>query len=373
MSVMTSPQSTPNSRTKFPPIPASRIGAVEPGMLVLVVAATLSLVLIFFAAKSLLVDPDDPNAPKSDALSSSANQAAAGQSAPTQTIEQVLESVQVYVSSEEFGPAVTILKGAIAQYPADADLRFAMVELYMMMQDFPNAYEQIVAAIDRTQGVDAAAQFKAGTLANTIGEPELAESHYRTAMEASPNNADYPLYLANIQFKLNKLDKAKASLAIAARLAPDRAMIYATWAKIALRQNKLTIAQQQIEKARKLEPHVPAWTIIEASIQKRDGNPERAIELLTALPQSAMEDPETMRLLAESFGMIGRPGDAASRMVDFAMLHSKDEFAPQAAFDAAVWLERAKQREDAILWGRRARDLGHKQAQSWLDSLPKQD
>ncbi|MEQ9206504.1 MAG: tetratricopeptide repeat protein [Phycisphaerales bacterium] len=371
---MSNPQSTPKSRIKSSPFRACRIGAIDSGMLGLVVAAIASLVLIYFACRSLLIDP---NAEQSDTNPSESAetqpQAAAEESAPTQTIEQVLESVQVYVSAEEFGPAMTILKGAIAQYPSDVDLRFAMVDLYMMTQDFPNAYEQIVAAIDHTSGVDHAAQFQAGTLANTIGEPELAESHYRAAMEAAPNNADYPLYLANIQFKLNKLDQAKASLAIAARLAPDRAMIYATWAKITLRQNKLTIAQQQIEKARKLEPHVPAWTIIEASIQKRDGNPERAIELLTALPQSAMEDPETMRLLAESYGMIGRPADAASRMVDFATLHSEDELAPQAAFDAAVWLERADQRDEAVLWGRRARDLGHKRAQGWLDSLPKKD
>jgi len=296
---------------------------------------------------------------------------ASPQASPIQTIEQVLESVQVYVSSEEYAPAVAILKGAIAKYPADADLRFALVDLYMLSQDFPLAYEQIVAAIEHSGdgrgGIHAKAQFTAGTLANTIGQPEMALVHYQAATKADPTNADYPLYLANIQFKLNQLDQAKASLAIAARLAPDRAMVWATWAKIALRQNKLAIAQQQIERARTLEPHVPAWTILEANIQKRSGNPERSIELLSALPEDAINDPESMRLLAESFGMIGKPEEAASRMVDYATLHNDNA---QAAFDAAIWLERAKQRDNAVLWGRRARDLGHKRAQQWLDSLP---
>jgi len=339
-------------------------GSVEPATLGLVVAALVSLLLIFFAARSLLgSSPEQNPAP----VESEFNQ----KGAPIQTIEQVLESVQVYVSSQEYPPAVAILKGAIAKYPTDADLRLALVDLYMLMQEFPLAYEQIVAAIDHSDdsmgGVGAKTQFTAGTLANTIEQPELAESHYKAAMQGDPNNADYPLYLANIQFKLNKLEAAKATLAIAARLAPDRAMVWATWAKIALRQNNLTIAKQQIAKARRLEPHVPAWTILEANIQKRSGNPERAIELLSALPQDAFNDPEALRLLVESYGMIGRPEDAASRMVDFATLNSNNA---QAAFDAAIWLERAKLRDDAILWGRRARDLGHKRAQGWLDSLP---
>lgn len=334
-------------------------GSIEAGTLGLMVGALVSIGLIVVAGRVLLGGPSGPE-------SALAVSDSAPLTAPIETIEQVLESVQVYVSSEEYKPAVAILKGAIARYPADADLRFSLSDLYLMTEDYPLAYEQMVAAIEHTEGVDAKAQFKAGTLANTIGQPEMALTHYQAAMKADPQNADYPLYLANIQFKLNKLDEAKASLAMAARLAPDRAMVWATWSKLSLRQNKLSLALQHIEKARQLEPHVPAWTIVEANIEKRSGNPERAIELLSALPQEAIDDPESMRLLAESFGMIGRLGDAASRMVDYATLHGSD---PQAAFDAAVWLERAGERDDAVLWGRRASDLGHTRAQGWLDSL----
>jgi len=335
------------------------MGSIEASTLGLVVAGLVSVVLIILAARSLLSgSPESLPAPP---ITESVQQAA-----PIETIEQVLESVQVYVSAEDYPPAVAILKAALGKYPLDADLRFALVDLYMLTQDFSLAYEQIVAAIEQTDGVDAKSQFTAGTLANTIDQPEMALVHYQAAMRGDPNNADYPLYLANIQFKLNKLDEAKASLAIAARLAPDRAMVWATWAKISLRQNKLALAQQHIEKTRRLEPHVPAWTILEANIQKRSGNPERAIELLSALSQDALNDAESMRLLAESYGMIGRPEDAASRMVDFATLNNESA---QAAFDAAIWLERAKQRGDAVLWGRRARDLGHARAQGWLDSL----
>ncbi|MGJ8635342.1 MAG: tetratricopeptide repeat protein [Phycisphaerales bacterium] len=354
--------STPISEQK-------RAGSVEPSTIGLVVGALVSVVLIFFAAKTLI--GGDPQQDQLDQEAAEIKMRAgedAPKNAPIGTIEQVLESVQVYVSAQEFGPAAAILREAIGRYPSDADLRFALGGLLMMTRDFEQAYEQYAAGLEHDEGVNPEMQFTAGTLANTIDQPEMALRHYQVAMEGDPKNADYPLYLANIQFKLNQLEKAKASLAIAARLSPDRAMVYATWAKIGLRQNKLSIAKNQVLKARELEPYAPEWMVLEANIQKRDGNPERAIELLSAMPQSAMEDPEAVRLLAESYGMIGQPGEAASRMVDFATANSDDA---KAAFDAAVWLERAKLREDAVLWGRRARDLGHPSAQKWLDTLPK--
>ena len=338
-----------------------RPAQIERETILMLLGALVSIVLIFLAVRSLIgpseksADPISEQSPSDSSI------------APIQTIEQVLESVQVYVSSEDYPPAIAILKSAIARYPLDVDLRFALGDLYMMTEDFALAYDQYAAAIEYSEGPVPKAQFTAGTLANTIDQPELALVHYEAAMKGDQSNPDYPLYLANIQFKLNKLEEAKASLAIAAKLTPDRAMVYATWAKIALRQNKLTIASQQITKARNLEPAESAWIIIEANIEKRSGNPDRAIELLSALTQDALDDSETMRLLAESYGMVGRPADAASRMVDYANVHNDDA---QAAFDAAIWLQRADELEDAILWGRRARDLGHPRAQQWLDSLP---
>jgi tetratricopeptide (TPR) repeat protein len=346
--------------THHPESARFRAAMIERETIGLILGAMLSIVLIFFAIRSLIGSDEQSAKPRPEPTASQSS------TAPLQTIEQVLESVQVYVSSEDYPPAIAILKGAIARYPLDVDLRFALGDLYMMTKDYPLAYEQYVASIEHSDGAVPQAQFTAGTLANMIDQPELALVHYQTALDADPNNADYAIYLANIQFKLNKLDEAKASLAIAARLAPDRAIIFGTWAQITLRQNKLTIASQQIDKARKLEPTLPAWVILDAKIQKRLGEPERSIELLTSLPEAALDDPEAMKLLAESYGMIGRSDEAASRMVDYATAHNDDA---QAAFDAAIWLQRAKLMKEAEQWGRRARDLGHPRAQSWLDSL----
>ncbi|MFK7758673.1 MAG: tetratricopeptide repeat protein [Phycisphaerales bacterium] len=364
-----SPLQTPQKSSRS--ILKSREGSSTLQTAILIIGALLSLVLIYYAARSLIGEQ------MGESVLMDAGQDDgefdATQPAPIQTIEQVLESVQVYVASEEYPPAVAILKAAVNRYPNDPDLRYSLGELYLLTQDPTLAYQQYQSGIEINSkaggvgSVDPKILFTAGTLANTIGQPERALEHYMGAMQADPQNPDYPLYLANIQLKLNQLSASKASLAMAARLDPGRAHVWATWAQVALRENNSEIALQQIEKARQLEPAVAAWSILEAQIQKRAGNPERSIELLTALPDGALFASEPMKILAESYGMMGNPSEAASRMMDFASSVPTD---PQAAFDTALWLQRAKQLDSARQWGKRARDLGHARAQGWLDSLP---
>ena len=72
-------------------------------------------------------------------------------------------------------------------------------------------------------------------------------------------------------------------------------------------------------------------------------------------------------ILAECYGMLGRPGDAASQLMDVAQKNPNDG---QLAFDVALWLERAGERADAITWATKANTLGHGQAQAWIESLP---
>jgi lipopolysaccharide biosynthesis regulator YciM len=138
-------------------------------------------------------------------------------------------------------------------------------------------------------------------------------------------------------------------------------------AQIALSENKLGIAAQQIERARQLQPAEPAWVLMEARIRKREGDTERALELLHTLPQQEMDMPGTLSLMAECYGFLGRPGDAASRYLDAA---ERQPTNADLAFEAAQWLERTGERAEAVRWARRAEELGHRQASGWIQGLP---
>lgn len=289
--------------------------------------------------------------------------------AKQETVEAVLATVKRLHDDGQRGAAETVLSDAVRQFPSDQDLRLAFADLLMTQQRWEGAYDQHLAAIE-IGPVPAGVEFTAGTLAFKTERPELALAHYQNAMRLDAANADYPMYLASIQMKLKQTQQAKASLAIAGRLAPERAQVWGMLAQILLTENKLGLAAQQIERARGLQPAEPAWVLVEARIRKREGDTERALELLHTLPQRELDQPVVLALLAECYGFLGRPGDAASRYMDAAERSPEN---PELAFESAVWLERTGQRDQAVRWAGRAAELGHPRASDWIGGLATAD
>jgi len=286
--------------------------------------------------------------------------------AETESIEEILGAVQVYVRNQQFPRALTVLEHAVTQYPSDQELRFSLGTLYMLEKRYSEGYDQYVAGIEIGPST-AKAEFTAGTLASMLDRPELAEAHYSASMRMDPSNPDTPMYLAAIQMKTNRLEDAKMNLALAGRLAPARAQVYAMRSEIAMRQNKSAIALEQIRKARAIEPRALGYVLDEAKVLNRRGDASGAIDLLVALPEEQLNEPETAYVLAESYGMVGRAGDAASRLMDVASKHPDDA---RLAFEVAKWIERAGDREGAIEWAKKAQGLGNPRAQGWIESLP---
>lgn len=289
--------------------------------------------------------------------------------ARVETVEAVLTTVKQLIQDGQPGAAETVLSKAVRQFPADQDLRLAYADLLMTRERWADAYDQFLGAMEIGQ-VPATVEFTAGTLASMTDRPETAAEHYARAMRLDPNEANYPMYLAGVQMKTNRLSEAKASLAIAARLAPDRAQVWGMLAEIGLRENKAAIALQHIEKARAIRPNEPAWVMTEARVRNRLGESGRAVDLLHGLPQAEMERLPVLRLLAESYGLLGRPGEAASRFLDAAERSPDDA---DLAFEAAQWLERAGDRVEAVRWARRANGLGHERAGDWARALESAD
>ncbi|MBO6739394.1 MAG: tetratricopeptide repeat protein [Phycisphaerales bacterium] len=286
--------------------------------------------------------------------------------AQTESIEEILGAVQVYVREEDFASAQRVLEEAVVSYPTDQELRYALGDLYLLTNQTGMAYEQYLAGIEI--GPESwNAHFTAGTIANTLDRPEIAEVHYAAAMRLDPNNAETPLYLAAIQQKLNRLEEAKANLAIAGRLNPTDARIYAMRAEIALRENKATIALEQVRRAREIEPNALGLILMEARALKRLRETQEAIDLLTALPMEQASTPDAVKLLAECLGAVGRFDDAASRMMDAA---ERQPGNAELRFEAALWLQRAGRIDEARDWAQQAADLGDARAREWLDSLP---
>jgi len=284
--------------------------------------------------------------------------------APTETIEEILGAVQVYVQNEQFAQATTVLEHAAEQYPDDQELQLSLGDLYTMQEKYHDAYLAYVSAIE-IGPASAKAEFTAGTLANMLNQLEASEIHFGLAMRIDSQNADTPIFLAAVQMKMNKLDEAKKNLAIAGKMAPGNGRVFAMSSEIAMRENKPRIALQQIRKARAIEPEVLAWLLAEAKVLKRGGQPEEALSLLASLGQAEREILEVAYVLAECYGMLGRAGDSASFLMDIYPKHTGDG---RLAFEIALWLDRSNEDAEAMEWAKRAAGLGHPSAAKWVES-----
>ena len=227
------------------------------------------------------------------------------------------------------------------------------------------AYEQMEAALaigPRRHELE----FLAGTCASSAQRLDRALEHFSMAQTGDLTEVMYPIYLGQVQRQLGMSDKAKASLLRAVKMDPENAIARGTLADIFLGENKISMAKQQIEYARKFEPESAQWRIIEARILKRDRNPEQALLVLQGMSEQDKLTLPALRLTAECYGMLSKPKAAAeiySRAVDAKPRH------PEVAFEAALWYERAGDAENARSFAERAAMLGSEQAQQMLQRM----
>lgn len=247
-----------------------------------------------------------------------------------------------------------MLSEAVAQYAEEQPLRLAYGDALLAQRQIAAAYDQYVAALaigPRTAKIEGLA----GTIANMAGKTDRALEHYQAAQTAEPTNAEYPLFLGQIQLKTGDTDAGKASLLRAARLDPNSAQAWGSLADVAMRQNSLSVALHHIAKARKLEPTSLAWRLIECRALARSGEPAKGVELLITLEDSLRFQGPVLNQIAECYGLMSRPGDAA------AILGKASDATPAdaaLAMQAAEWFEKARQGESAMVYASRASDLG---------------
>ncbi|MFZ4574129.1 MAG: hypothetical protein ACOYN0_07010 [Phycisphaerales bacterium] len=274
-----------------------------------------------------------------------------GSSAKSAEIIAAAEKLRLQAEPDK---SEVILRAAAAEYATDQPLQIALGELLVekasrmttdeaadaARRDAYAAYERALAIGPR----DAKLEFVAGTLASKLSNLQRAVEHYSAAQAADATEARYPLYLAQVQLRLNQDAEAKANLLIAAKLSPDTANVWGTLADVALRENKLSIALQHIRRARELEPRNVLWRVVEARALKRDNKPEEALALLIGLDDADRLEPNVTQILAESLGMLGRNGEAADAYEAASAANPADG---PLALEAARWLEAAGRRDKA--------------------------
>jgi tetratricopeptide (TPR) repeat protein len=282
-----------------------------------------------------------------------------------EAVAAAIEASRVYMLRSQPTKGEIVLRGAIAQYPDEADLRVALAELLVFAGRLEDAYGEYVRALaigPRTPLLE----FAAGTLASRLARHDRALEHFSMARAQAPGNATYALYLGQVQRRVGDLPSAKVSLLAAAQIDPENAAAWGSLADIALQENNVHLALQHVGRARELQPRGAAWRIIEARALNRMGNPEAALLRLRDLEPPERFDPAVLELTGQCFGLLGRPRDAANLYVQ-AIAQRPDD--PVLAFNAALWFERAGERGRAAEYATQALRQGHPEAQRVLDRL----
>lgn len=289
-----------------------------------------------------------------ESKSESRPESAPARRASPAAIEAILNSAKTYTQQGENAKAEKVLSEAVAQYADEQPLRLAYGDALLSQRRTGEAYEQYIAALTigpRTAKIESLA----GTIASLAGKNDRALEHYQAAQTAEPTNAEYPLFLGQIQLKSGDIEAGKASLIRAARLDPNLAAAWGSLADVAMRQNNLSLALQHVAKARKLEPESVAWRLIECRALARSGDPAKGVELLVTLDDSLRFQPPVLQQIAECYGLLSRPGDAAAVFSKAADSNPADA---SLAMQAAEWFERAKQNDLALVYAGRASELG---------------
>lgn len=327
-------------------------------------AAAVCLLLIATVVGAAIYLLRDPTAPLDfgslpDAARRSPGEAiqlnAGTQGSDARKVDAILDSVDASLRSGKSAEAEAIVKGGVEQYPGDQRLHIALAELMLGKNDLGAAYESYLRALasgDR----DAKLEFQAGTVASMLGKLDRALEHYAAAQTADATNAEYPLYLGQIQLQLGKLDEARASLVRSGHINPDDGRVWGSLAEIALRENKLDVALQQIEKARAIQPRITLWRFIEARIHARAGRPEKTVELLIGLDSAERTSEPLARVLADALSALHRDSEAADVL---AQASDRTPDNANLAFDAAVRARKVASDDRFLRLRERAAKLGH--------------
>jgi hypothetical protein len=100
--------------------------------------------------------------------------------------------------------------------------------------------------------------------------------------------------------------------------------------------------------------------LVEARILNRRGEAEQAAAVLTALRADQRAEPAVLGVLAESYGLMRKPAEAAAMYAQASRAAASPN--PELAYQAALWFERAGDKAQAMSFAKTAALLGHADA-----------
>jgi tetratricopeptide (TPR) repeat protein len=282
--------------------------------------------------------------------------------------DRILNTAQQLLNNGKNAEAEALFKQVLGSHPEAQSVHVEYARFLGGQKRPVESYNEYKAAI-ALGPVEPDVQLEAGTAANMAGMPDRAIEHYSAAQTAAPTDYRAPLYLGQVQLKLKDTEEAKKNLLLVTKLNPTAAgPAWATLAQVYLDEGKPDFALKFIAEARKLDPKSTVYRVINARAFKRSGNANAALDLLIGLSEAERREPGVMQTMAECFGMLQRPADAAKLYTDASDAEPTNG---DWAFQAAVWLEKAGEPKRGVEYAKRAATLNVQGAAALAERLSK--
>ncbi len=285
-------------------------------------------------------------------------------------IEDAIHRAKARLLEQRPAEAERILRDALDRRPNEAELRIALGETLLVLNQPAAAYEEFNEALGLRKD-DADLHHAAGTVASVAGLVERAEGHYRLARTLAPGNPKYAMSLGLLERRLGKIDDARATLLRAVKLEPGLAVAWGALADLSLEENNLDMTEHYISMALEIQPDSPNWLLVHARLLRRQGEPERAAVMLAAISDTiGAPDAMILRERALCLGMLGRGAEAATLYAEACRVgHPDRSTLAELYYEAAVWHERLGETALAGDFARRALELGEDRAARLIERL----
>lgn len=137
-----------------------------------------------------------------------------------------------------------------------------------------------------------------------------------------------------------KPDEAEAAFRSGIELLPDHAPLVGSLASLLVEQERFEEARPLLERARKLDPGDARLTLIQGRCHQGLGEPDKAVELWSSLPEESDIYPDAMSLIADERE---RSGDLAG-----AAEHLEKAISKATVFQARPYKKELKRLQDMI-------------------------
>jgi len=247
-----------------------------------------------------------------------------------QAREQLFQLQDTYSTHRDpanLQPMIDKARELVDQYPQLSGAHVLLGQMLLDDNKLTEALEQLQKSLELNQR-QPHIQYLAGNTALMIGNLGAAEKHISQAISMDPTNGRYRLHMAMVYLGKRKYPEARMTLLQALNFDSSLHEAHSGLSDLYARQNKLSLALQQINKAIDRTPDTSGgvsggasggdhgdWVIYmrkKANLLRRANKPGDALRILEGLSPRERINPAVMNEVALCFALMGKPQQAAS-------------------------------------------------------------